>query len=119
MFARFGATTKLPYNIGFQVRGNYRGAMKGADTDMDPMFFMNLALTKELLQKKASLTFNVSDLFNTRKLGREVLTSTYSSDSDFQWRERQWTLNFTYRFGNSKKERTKREDHSSEEDFSM
>ncbi|APD07578.1 hypothetical protein UJ101_02075 [Flavobacteriaceae bacterium UJ101] len=119
MFARFGATTKLPYDIGFQVRGNYRGAMKGADTDMDPMFFMNLALTKELLQKKASLTFNVSDLFNTRKRGREVLTSTYSSDSDFQWRERQWTLNFTYRFGNSKKERTKREDHNSEEDFSM
>lgn len=120
IFTRFGATTKLPYDIGFQIRGNYRGAMKGADTDVDPMFFMNLALTKELLQKKASLTFNVSDLFNTQKRGREVETSTYSSNSDFQWRERQWTLNFTYRFGNSKKEKPKKEQNNrDEEDFSM
>ncbi len=119
MFSRFGVITKLPYDIGFQIRGNYRGAMEGADVDTDPMFFMNLALTKELLNKKGSLTFNVSDLFNTRMRGREVQTSTYSSDSDFQWRERQWTLNFTYRFGNSKKERQKKEYNNDEDDFSM
>lgn len=120
MFSRFGVTTQLPYDIGFQVRGNYRGSMKGADTDIDPMFFMNMALTKDLFKKKGTLTFNVSDLFNTRKRGREVVTDTYSSDSDFQWRERQWMLNFTYRFGNSKKERSKKENNFSDDDvFSM
>ncbi len=120
MFSRFGITTQLPYDIGFQMRGNYHGSMKGADTNMDPMFFMNMAVTKELLKKKGTLTFNVSDLFNTRKRGREVVTETYSSDSDFQWRERQWMLNFTYRFGNSKKERSKKENGFSDDDeFSM
>ncbi|MFV0530168.1 MAG: TonB-dependent receptor domain-containing protein [Flavobacteriales bacterium] len=123
MFARFGATTKLPYDIGIQVRGDYRGSMKGADTDTNPMFSMNLAITKEVLQKKGSITFNVSDLFNTRRRGHEVHTSTYYSDSDFQWRERQWTLNFVYRFGNNKKERPKKEFNNGgggeEDDFSM
>ncbi|MFV0237586.1 MAG: outer membrane beta-barrel protein, partial [Flavobacteriales bacterium] len=95
-------------------------ATKGADINRDPIFFMNTALTKELLQKKGTLTFNITDLFNTRIRGREVMTDTYFSDSDFQWRERQWTLNFTYRFGKRKKEKTKEiKNNVDHEDFSM
>jgi hypothetical protein len=66
------------------------------------MYSVDLALSKELFDDNATLAVSVSDLFNTRK--RQSFTSTdfFTSDSEFQWRPRTFTLTFTYRFNQSK-----------------
>ncbi len=102
-FGNLSLMSKLPYDFSLQLQNRYRGAMKGAETKSDPMLSSDFALSKELLKKKATLTFNVNDLFNSRARKREITTDTYYSRSEYQSRERQFTLSFTYRFGGIKK----------------
>ena len=108
-FARFGVNTKLPKDFSFQVKGNYKGKGNGVQTTTVAMWFVNASLSKELLQKKATLTFSVQDLFNTQKRGRTSTTETYYSDAEMQMRERQWVVNLTYRFGSSGKKDKQKE----------
>ena len=46
----------------------------------------------------------LTDLLNSRKRVTHTETPSFISDSEFQWRERQFNLSFTYRF-NQKKQR--------------
>ena len=68
---------------------------------------MNLGLSKDVLKDKGTIAFNISDVFNSRKRLSEQTTPSVSSDSEMQWRERQITLSFTYRFNKAKNEREK------------
>lgn len=107
-FARFNSRITLPAKIQWQTRIMYRGPQKTAQSNRKGMFMTNLAFSKDLFKDKATLVFNVSDLFNSRK--RESITyiggkdaPRIINDGSFQWRERQFTLNFTYRFNQKKK----------------
>ena len=80
---------------------------------------MNLALSKDVLKDKGTIAFNVSDVFNSRKRINDLSTANVSSYSEMQWRERQITVSFTYRFNKQKNERekTKRENDNGGEDY--
>jgi len=70
----------------------------------------NLAFNKDFFKERASLSLSVNDVFNTRKRLMIVdVPSTYS-DIAMQWRVRQITVTFTYRFNKQKtdKEREKK-----------
>ncbi|TYP99336.1 outer membrane receptor for ferrienterochelin and colicin [Tenacibaculum adriaticum] len=109
-FARFNSRITLPAKIEWQTRVMYRGPQDDAQSSRKGMFITNLAFSKDLFKDKATLVLNVSDLFNTRK--RENTTYLYEDNGDlksindgiFQWRERQISLNFTYRFNQKKKQ---------------
>ncbi|QXP74056.1 TonB-dependent receptor [Tenacibaculum sp. AHE15PA] len=107
-FARFNARITLPAKIDWQTRIMYRGPQTNAQSDREGMFMANLAFSKDILKDKASVVLNVSDLFNSRKResttyygGRENPSTI--SNGEFQWRERQISLSFTYRFNQKKK----------------
>ncbi|WP_233890643.1 outer membrane beta-barrel protein, partial [Tenacibaculum piscium] len=107
-FARFNTRITLPRKIDWQTRLMYRGAKNNAQTDRKGMFMANVAFSKDILKEKASIILNVSDLFNSRKResttyygGRENPSTI--SNGTFQWRERQISLSFTYRFNQKKK----------------
>ena len=54
------------------------------------------------------LVLNVNDVFNGRKRIMETyLPGVLSSRAEMQWRVRQVTLSFTYRFNKAKNEREK------------
>ena len=76
-----------------------------------------MAFSKDLFKDKASIAFNVSDLFNTRKRETQTITNTYESFSEFQWRERSFNLSFTYRFNQKKKRSRNRSDFEGGEEF--
>lgn len=107
-FTRFNARITLPAKIQWQTRLMYRGPQESAQTDRKSMFAANVSLSKDLFNDKASLVLNVRDLFNSRR--RETVTyngdrsnPTAIVDGAFQWRERQISLSFTYRFNQKKK----------------
>ena len=64
---------------------------------------VNIAFSKDIFNENATLALNVSDLFNSRKRESTTYTETTISKGEFQWRERQIMLNFTYRFNQQKK----------------
>jgi hypothetical protein len=105
-FTRFNSRITLPGKIEWQTRVMYRGPRKTAQSKREGMLMVNLAFSKDLFKDKATLSLNVSDLFNTRKRKSIDYTPTTVTTGEFQWRERQILLNFTYRF-NQKKNRNR------------
>ena len=98
----------LPGKIEWQTRMNYRGPEETAITKRDGNFSVDLAFSKELFNDNASLTFNVRDLLDQGGWKTETFNETFYNDSEFRWRERSFTLNFTYRF-NQKKNQNRRQ----------
>ena len=98
----------MPYKIDWQTNASYNGAQKMAQGKSLGVFAANLAFSKDIMKDKGTLSFNVSDVFNSRKRNMETyLPGVVSSYSEMQWRERQFSLSFTYRFNKPKNEREK------------
>jgi len=72
------------------------------------MFSTDLAFSKDIFKDQASIAFNISDVFNTRKRVTDSFTSTFDSYSEFQWRQRSFNVSFTYRFNQQKKQQRDR-----------
>jgi hypothetical protein len=102
-FAQGSVKVTLPWKIDWQTNGNYRGPRNNAQTTSEGIFSINLAFSKDIINDNGTLAFNVSDLLNSRKRRSFTETDTFTSDSEFQWRERQFILTFTYRFNEKKK----------------
>ncbi len=101
---RFTSRVKLPLKIDWQTTFNYRGPNENFQSTIKGISSVNLALSKDLFKESATLSLNVSDLFNTRKRRSTTSIANFSTIySEFQWRERVIRLNFTYRFNQKKK----------------
>jgi len=107
-FARLSNKLTLPAKVDWQTTAFYRGPSENAQTKREGLISVNMAFSKDLFKEKASLTFNVSDLFNSRKRQSVSTTDTFITDGEFQWRERSFTLSFTYRFNQKKKRQRSR-----------
>ncbi|TDU39931.1 outer membrane receptor protein involved in Fe transport [Gelidibacter sediminis] len=103
-FARLNNKYTLPGSIDWQTRVFYMGPSEDAQNKRKGMFSTDMAFSKDLFDDRASLAFNVSDLFNTRKRSMESTTPTFNSNAEFQWRQRSFNVSFTYRFNQQKKQ---------------
>ena len=119
-FARISSKITLPYKIDWQTNGTYNAPQTNAQGKSLGVASMNLAFSKDVLKDKASISLNVSDVFNSRKRIMETnIPNVVNSYSEMQWRVRQVMLTFTYRFNkqkNDKERQPKREDNG-EGDF--
>jgi len=102
-FARFSSKIVLPAEIDWQTTMMYRGPSENSQSKRDGIFIANMAFSKDILKGNGTISFNVDDLFNTRKRTMETTTDTFHQTSEFQWRERQFRLSFAYRFKQKKK----------------
>tara|TARA_R110002049_G_scaffold31092_5_gene105809 strand:+ start:518 stop:3040 length:2523 start_codon:yes stop_codon:yes gene_type:complete len=107
-FGRFSSKVTLPYAIDWQTSAFYRGPSQDAQTDAEGIFSLDLAFSKEILNKKGTLAINVRDLFNSRKYKATTTTDFFERYNEFQWRQRQINASFTYRFNQklNKRERS-------------
>ncbi|WP_405327368.1 outer membrane beta-barrel protein [Leeuwenhoekiella sp. LLG6367-2.1] len=101
-FARFSSKVTLPFQIDWQTNANYRGAAQNAQSDTDGILSVDLALSKDVFGDNATVSMNVSDLFNGRKRSQFTTNDLFTRDSEFQWRQRQINLSFVYRFNQRK-----------------
>lgn len=110
-FARLSSKLTLPADIDWQTTMMFRGPRQNSQTKSEGIFSMNLAFSKDILKGNGTLVFNVDDVFNSRKRISETTTDTFFQNSEFQWRERQFRLSFTYRL-NQKKQRERQRNGS-------
>ncbi len=108
-FARLSTKVDLPYKIQWQTNGFFRGPRQNAQTETESILSLNLAFSKDLFDQRATVSLNIRDLFNSRVRNRITNTEEFRSVSEFQWRERQITLNFVYRFNQQKEEQRRNE----------
>jgi len=106
-FARVNSKLTLPYKIDWQLTGMYNGDQKTAQGKNIGQFGMNTAFSKDVMKDKGTIAFNISDIFNSRKMRSYTYLDNVNSYSEFQFRKRQFNLSFTYRFNKPKGERDK------------
>lgn len=119
-FTRLSSKITLPYKIDWQTNATYNAPQTTAQGKRLSMTSVNLSFSKDVLKDKGTLALNVSDLFNSRKRRFETyIPNSVDSYSEFQWRQRQITLSFTYRFNKKKNEREnqRRDDSGGDGDF--
>ncbi len=116
-FVRLNNKYTLPGKIDWQTRIFYMGPSEDAQTKRKGMFSTDLAFSKDIFNDNASLAFNVSDVFNSRKRSMDSFTSTFNSNTEMQWSERSYNLSFTYRFNQQKKQQRSMDRGNGGEDF--
>lgn len=103
---------QLPLNLSGQINMNYIAPRIMAQGRSREMFGLDAALRLDMLKKKGSLSFNIRDVFNTRKWSMVTETNQFVSEFERRMQGRQATLTFSYRFGKSdlpQRKRTNRE----------
>jgi outer membrane receptor protein involved in Fe transport len=116
-FTRVTSKISLPYKIDWQTNGTYNGPQNNAQGKSLGNFSANLAFSKDILKDKGTLSFNISDVFNSRKRIMETyIPGVVSSYGEMQWRERQFTFTFTYRFNKQKNEKEKKTRNGQQDD---
>ena len=115
--ARFNAKVTLPYEIQWQTRLSYNGAQVNAQSKSEGMFGANLAFSKDLMKDNGTLVLNISDVFNSRKRQSTSYTENSETYGEYQWRQRQISLSFTYRFNQQNSQRKQTRPQQGEEDF--
>lgn len=120
-FARINSKVTLPYKIDWQANATYIAPQTNAQGKSLGIASMNMAFSKDLFKDQATIALNVSDLFNSRKRIMETyIPNIVDSYSEMQWRERQVTVSFTYRFNRQKNERDRQprnDDNGGDGDF--
>lgn len=107
-FGRISSRVELPWGVNWQTNGFWFGPRENAQTKTESILSLDLALSKDILNDNATVSLNVRDVFNSRKRIAFTDTPLFTSQSEFQWRERQITLTFVYRFNQQKNERDRR-----------
>lgn len=107
-FTRINSRFKLPNDMTLQTSFNYNGRNENAQAITSSNHSLDLGLNKVLLNKKATLTFNVRNILDSRE---QILTrngDNFSFQSHRKLLGPKYTLTFAYRFNQSEKLKTRR-----------
>ena len=107
-FARINSNITLPKGWTAQLRGFYRGPNATAQSKSKGLFVLSGAINKDVLNKKGTLSFNASDLLNSRFYRNTTTTKLFTNYSEFQWRRPSYVMTFTYKINERKNQRRKR-----------
>ena len=114
--SRLSSRLTLLKNIDFQSSLNYRAPRKTTQGKELSQYSIDLGLSRDLLKGRATVTASVRDLFNSRKRRSIVENAGYYSQSEFQWRARQFLVTFSYRLNRSKEKEKRADDGDNGED---
>jgi len=103
--SRITSKITLPYKIDWQTSANYNAGQKTAQGSNKGIAAANVAFSKDVLKDMGTISFNINDVFNSRKRIQDTELPRVISHSEMQWRRRSFTLAFTYRFNKKKIER--------------
>ncbi|RZS93597.1 TonB-dependent receptor domain-containing protein [Aquimarina brevivitae] len=116
-FARLSSKVTLPGKVDWQTNAFYRGASDEIQGRQDGILSINLAFSKDVLKDNGTISFNVSDLLNSRRRDSFTTTEFFEQVSEFQWRVRSFNLGFVYRFNEKKKRQRSQNDYGGDDDF--
>ena len=97
-----GKAEILP-KLDFQASFNYRAPQQTNQGRQKSLYSLDLSLAKDVLKGKGTVVASVRDVFNSRKRRSIIDTETLYSESEFQWRARQFLVTFSYRINQKKK----------------
>lgn len=97
--ANLTANLSIVKNLSFQFRGDYRAAEVMAQGKRNAMYGIDGGAKYDFPDKKASLSLNIRDIFNTRKWSMTTEGSNSYIDFERRMQGTMGNLTFSYRFG--------------------
>jgi len=107
--SKLNSNMMLPKGIMFQVSGYYRGPMVTPQGEMKSMYSADIALKKDFLKdNKLSVSFRLSDIFNTQKFVMTASDINFSSEATRKRESRVAYLGVSYKINGGLKPKTKK-----------
>lgn len=78
--AKLNQDFKLPYGFNFQIAANYESPEIQAQGKSLAVYYIDSSIQKSFLDRKASVTLSVRDIFDTRRYAGNSLTNSFSQD---------------------------------------
>jgi iron complex outermembrane recepter protein len=100
-----------------QISANYWGPRVIPQGKIHPVFGMNLGLRRNVLNNRGTISFNVSDLLNSRRFSLETTSESFYQKREFINESRVFTLAFTWRFRNFREQTERQQNNSIEGDI--
>ncbi|HOY12388.1 MAG TPA: TonB-dependent receptor [Saprospiraceae bacterium] len=101
-FVRHTSRFTIFQNGNLQMRGNYEAPQKVPQGKVLAFYYLDIGFNKDILDGKATVTFNVSDVFNTRRNRFIAEGENFFTEGNFQGRRRQINLTLNYRIKQAK-----------------
>jgi outer membrane receptor protein involved in Fe transport len=98
-FLRGTATYSPLPSTDVQLFTMYRSPREIAQGSMSDMLFANLSVKHRFMDNKASLSLQVSDLFDSRRFEYNLITDAFEQTRERTFSNRYLKLNFSYKFG--------------------
>ncbi len=107
--AKLNTTLTLSKNWIVQISGQYVPKRENIQGYSDPMYWFDMSIKKDILNKKGSLGIRFSDIFNTRERSSQTFTENFKQYSVNHRTSQSIVLSFNYRFGVVNKEQVQKE----------
>ena len=107
----------LPKKFFFQLTGFYNGPMVTPQGTIKDMYSMDAALKKDFWKDNASLSFRISDIFNTLKFSTNIIGDGFTSDMVRKRETRIFYVTFTYRINQDIKLKSKPKEENSKSPY--
>ncbi len=114
--SRFISSINFGKGLSWQNQLFLRGPRVTAQSKSKPLGGLSTAFNKDILKDKGTLSFRISDVFNTQKYRSDTFTDTFNSYSEFQWRQPTYIATFTYRLNQKKNQRSRRSRYDDDND---
>ncbi|MDQ4141391.1 MAG: TonB-dependent receptor [Bacteroidota bacterium] len=114
--ARLNSVVTLWKGLDFQFAANYRSPMILPQGTMAAMYFTEMALKKDVLNKKGTLTFRLNDIFNTQEFTITQEGENFRSENYRKRQTRIAFIGFSYRFGDMTGQNKRQRDRNNQED---
>lgn len=102
MTSRLTSKWDIPDLFEVQLSGFYMAPETRPQGRRKAMGSIDLGATKDVFNRKGTLSLSIRDVLNSRKYRSETFADNFYSESEFRWGVRQITLSLTYRLNQQK-----------------
>lgn len=106
--AKMSSNFNFPASFQVQLSGNYRAPAPVAIGTMHAVYGLDFGVKKDVFKGKGSINLNVSDIFDTKQFGIDIVQPGYRHSFTRKRETRVGTLNFTYKFGKAESRQKQR-----------
>lgn len=114
--ARLNSVISLWKGLDFQLSANYRSPIILSQGTMAAMYFTEMALKKDVLNKKGTITFRLNDIFNTQEFTINQEGENFRSENYRKRQSRIAFIGFSYRFGDMDGQNKRRDRRNQDDD---
>ncbi|MEC8599895.1 MAG: TonB-dependent receptor [Bacteroidota bacterium] len=114
--SRFISSINFGKGLSWQNQLFFRGPRVTAQSKSKPLGGLSTAINKDILKEKGTLSFRISDVFNSQKYRSNTFTDTFNSYTEFQWRQPTYIVTLTYRLNQKKNQRNRRSGYRGDDD---